>query len=284
MATFTVTKRLSVLIGCCYRPPNTTEEYMHKVSAELRAPQQRHQEAMYLLGGDFNLPDINWRDASVTGHQNPLAVNRGFLEAFDDIGLTQIVDFPTHSNPDHTLDLILTNRPSLIQRCEHLPGVADHDAVLAITRLASPLHKPIRRKIHRRTRTWKSFDNALQLIFHEQYTSDTPVQEMWSAFSAEVHNIMTDLIPSKWSTARYNQPWVTTAIERLARRKKRAHRKFRASGNNRHKTYPLWPAEARDAASDATSLQRLRHGYPWSGNRHQCQAAIFIREVAEERQ
>ena len=127
MATFTVTKRLSVLIGCCYRPPNTTEEYMHKVSAELRAPQQRHQEAMYLLGGDFNLPDINWRDASVTGHQNPLAVNRGFLEAFDDIGLTQIVDFPTHSNPDHTLDLILTNRPSLIQRCEHLPGVADHD-------------------------------------------------------------------------------------------------------------------------------------------------------------
>ena len=26
MATFTVTKRLAVLIGCCYRPPNTTEE------------------------------------------------------------------------------------------------------------------------------------------------------------------------------------------------------------------------------------------------------------------
>ena len=47
---------------------------------------------------------------------------------------------------------------------------------------------------------------------------------------------MTDLIPSKWSTTRYNQPWVTTAIKRLARLKKRAHRKFRASGNNRHKT------------------------------------------------
>ena len=122
-------------------------------TSELRATQQRHQEAMYLLGGDFNLPDTNWRDASVTGHQNPLAVDRGFLEAFDDIGLTQIVDFPTHSNPDHTLGLILTNRPSLIQRCEPLPGVADHDAVLAITvlaitKLASPLHKPIRRKIH----------------------------------------------------------------------------------------------------------------------------------------
>ena len=208
MATITVTKCLSVLIGCCYRPPNTTEEYMHKVTAELRAPQQRHQEAMYLLGGDFNLPDIDWRDASVTCHQNPLAVNRGFLETFEGIGLTQIVDFPTHSNPDHTLDLLLTNIPSLIQRCEPLPGVADHDAVLAITKLASPLHKPIRRRIH----LWKRADmeivrnriTTFSTSFHEQCSSDTPVQEMWSAFSSEIQNIMTDLVPSKWSTTLYN--------------------------------------------------------------------------------
>ena len=145
---------------------------------------------MYLLCCDFNLPDIHWIDASVTGHQNQLAVNRGFLEAFDDIGITQIVDFPTHSNPDHTLDLILTNRPSLIQRSEPLSGVADDDAVLAITKLASPLHKPIRRKIH----LWKKANmevvrqsiTTYSTIFHEQYTSDTPVQEMWSAFSSEV--------------------------------------------------------------------------------------------------
>ena len=55
MAKITFTKCLSVLIGFCYRPPDTTEEYMHKVTAELRATQQRQQEAMYLLGGDFNL-------------------------------------------------------------------------------------------------------------------------------------------------------------------------------------------------------------------------------------
>ena len=72
---------------------------MHKVTAELRATQQRHQEAMYLLGVDSNLPDTDWRDASVTGHHNPVAVNRGFLETFEDIGLTQIVDF------SHTLQL-----------------------------------------------------------------------------------------------------------------------------------------------------------------------------------
>ena len=59
---------------------------------------------------------------------------------------------------------------------------------------------------------------------------------MWSAFSSEIQNIMTDLVPSKWSTTRYNQPWVTTAIKRLARRKKKAYKKFRASRNNKDKT------------------------------------------------
>ena len=167
-------------------------------------------------------------------------MNRGFLETFEDIGLTQIVDFPTHSNPDHTLDLLLTNIPSLIQRCEPLPGVADHDAVLAITKLASPLHKPIRRRIH----LWKKANmeivrnriTTFSTSFHEQYSSETPVQEMWSAFPSEIQNIMTDLVPSKWSTTRYNQPWVTTAIKRLARRKKKAYKKFRASRNNKDKT------------------------------------------------
>ena len=183
--------------------------HMHKVTAELRATQQQHQEAMHLFGGDFNLQDIDWRGASVTGHQNPLTVNRGFLDALEDIGLTQIVDFPTPSNPDHTLDLILTNRSSLIQRCEPLPGLAHHDAVLAITKLASPMHKPIRHRIH----LWKKANMEIVrhrittygTTFHEQYTSDTPVQEMWSAFSSEIHHIMTDLIPSKLSTTRYNQ-------------------------------------------------------------------------------
>ena len=239
MATFTVTKRLSVLIGCCYRPPNTTEDYMHKVTAELRATQQRHQEAMYLLGGDLNLPDIDWRYASVAGHPNQLAINRGFLDTCEDIGLNQIVDFPTHSNPDHTLDSLLTNMPSLIQRCEPIHGVADHDAVLAITKLTSPLNKPIRRRI----RLWKKANmeivrqriTTFSTTFHEQYSSDTPVKEMWSAFSSEVHHIMADPIPSKWSTTRYNQPWVTTAIKRLARRKKKTYRKFRASGYNKDK-------------------------------------------------
>ena len=59
--------------------------------------------------------------------------------------------------------------------------------------------------------------DSFSVSLHAQFTSDTPIQELWSAFFNEVMQTMTALVPSKWSTTRYNQPWVTTAIKRLAR-------------------------------------------------------------------
>ena len=239
VASFKATKHLTVSVACCYRPPNSTLEYSESVASELFLIQQRNQEAMFLLGGDFNLPDINWEDTSIQGHQNTAALNNLFINTFEDIGLEQIVSFPTRFNPDHTLDLLLTNRPSLIQRCEPLPGMADHAAVLAITKLSSPHIRPAKRKIL----LWKRADmeavrrriTTFNASFHDQFTSDTPIQELWSAFSTEVMQIMTDLVPTKWTTSRYNQPWITTAIKRLSRRKKKAFIKYRATKRDKDK-------------------------------------------------
>lgn len=50
-----------------------------------------------------------------------------FLDLIHDSNLEQIVSFPTRK--DHVLDLFMTNRPSLVNRCEPLPGIVDHDIV-----------------------------------------------------------------------------------------------------------------------------------------------------------
>lgn len=50
-----------------------------------------------------------------------------FLDLIHDSNLEQIVSFPTRK--DHVLDLFITNRPSLLNRCEPLPGIVDHDIV-----------------------------------------------------------------------------------------------------------------------------------------------------------
>lgn len=53
-----------------------------------------------------------------------------FLDLIHDTicsNLEQIVSFPTRK--DHVLVLFMTNRPSLVNRCEPLPGIVDHDIV-----------------------------------------------------------------------------------------------------------------------------------------------------------
>ena len=67
---------------------------------------------------------------------------------------------------------------------------------------------------------------AFDTTFHVRYNCDSPIQEMWTTFTEEIQKGMTNLVPSKWSTLRYNQPWVNTSIKRLARRKKKAFKKI----------------------------------------------------------
>ena len=77
--------------------------------------------------------------------------------------------------------------------------------------------------------------DSFSASFHAQFTSNTPIQELWSAFSKEVMQTMTALVPSKLSMTRYNQAWVTTAIKRLARRKNKVFIKHRATKRDKDK-------------------------------------------------
>ena len=42
-----------------------------------------------------------------------------------------MVTEPTRHSPDNTLDLFLTSNPNLIQKVDILPGLGEHDVVLA---------------------------------------------------------------------------------------------------------------------------------------------------------
>ena len=78
--------------------------------------------------GDFNLPDIDWTSNSVVNHQYPLDINQFILAMAAECYFTQLVNFPTHR--ENILDIVFTNRPSLVNCCTVVPGVSDDDAVL----------------------------------------------------------------------------------------------------------------------------------------------------------
>ena len=185
--------------------------------------------------GDFNLPDIDWPTDQIIGHQYPLRLNDSFLQVLARTGLEQIVHFPTRL--DNTLDLVLTNRPSLVNRCEGLPGIGDHDVVFADFNTQARRQKPVRHMIH----LWKRADfNLIRSEtkvwadnFVANHSSSTPVEVLSSEIEHYLEKTLKHHVPSKMTSSRFNQPWYSTATKRICRRKARAFKKARRTNRDR---------------------------------------------------
>ena len=95
-------------------------------------------------GGDFKLPDIDWEIRSEISHQYPKHINDKFIEVIDDCYLEQLVTFPIRAT--NTLDLLLTNRASLLNRCKSTAGFGHHISSSDI-QCHPQLPKPIQPKI-----------------------------------------------------------------------------------------------------------------------------------------
>ena len=90
---------------------------------------RRYPNSFIFCTGDFNLPDIDWTSNSIVNHQYSLdIINRFILTMAAECYFTQLVNFPTCR--ENILDIVFTNRPSLVNCCTVVPGVSDHDAVL----------------------------------------------------------------------------------------------------------------------------------------------------------
>jgi hypothetical protein len=137
-------------------------------------------------------------------------VNNAFLTLVEDIGLQQMVDFHTRNNA--TLDLFLTNRPSLINRLKPIPGISDHDALF----IDSDVQAKLRRTISRQIFLWKKADleklqNDMQAFcqsFISKFSTSHPIDSLWTAFKNGCLNVLRSSVPPKMATERYSQPWI----------------------------------------------------------------------------
>ena len=228
-------KKTSLVIVSVYRPPNTDIDYALDLCSKIKHIVNTNRSATIWISGDLNLPDIDWKTESIEGHQSSNAINTAFLSAFQELGLTQIVDFPTRLH--NTLDLFLTNRPSMISNCTPLPGVSDHEMILTISDVQAKRLKPVSRKIL----LWNKADiqnirNDLSTFSSNYLTSvtiNTPVEEQWRIISRHLTQTIDNLVPSKMSTTRFNQPWITRQLKRLARKKSRSYKKAKQSDDPR---------------------------------------------------
>ena len=105
-ARFQISASKSLTLGCFYRPPHskfsTSEELVEYLDLK---PKNSNQTIV--LGGDFNLPGIDWDNWVV----NPKSANKSqcelLLSRLDTHALAQI--HKEHTREENILDLLITN-------------------------------------------------------------------------------------------------------------------------------------------------------------------------------
>ena len=232
-------RRESLVVGAAYRPPSSSLEYMDCLCNVIQDVTNKNNKSILWLGGDFNLPDIDWKTFAIVGHQYPRAISENFISTMTATGLDQVVNFPTRL--DNTLDLFLTNRPSCINKCQPIPGISDHEIVFVDTDIKPRRRKPVKRKIF----LWDKADmnvlheegNKMMQEFVSKFDSSSSVTEMWDYIESKLANIL-ELVPSKFTSTRFNQPWVTRKVKQLSRQKQCAYSKA-CSCRRQHKKR-LW--------------------------------------------
>ena len=144
-----------------------------------------------------------------------------------------MVLFPTRLN--NTLDIIATNRPTFVNNCIPHPGLSDHQTAVMLNIVSHPRRsKPVKRKVS----LWKRADiNTIRNHVDIQITNfvtnnniNTPVDELWCKFKDLVASSMS-FVPSKTTSTRYSQPWITPKCKRLSRRKKRAYNRAKRTNH-----------------------------------------------------
>ncbi|GAB0209183.1 mitochondrial enolase superfamily member 1 [Grus japonensis] len=112
---------MDIIAGVRYRPPDQGDRADEALYRQIGAASC--SQALVLMG-DFNHPDIRWRDNAAERKQS-----RKFLKCIDDNFLLQVIEEPMRRGA--MLDLVLTNKEGLVGdvQLKGSLGCSDHEMV-----------------------------------------------------------------------------------------------------------------------------------------------------------
>ena len=132
-----------------YHPSSSGELYLTELCHQLKLIRNKYSNSAFWIGGDINLPDIDWSTNGMQNHHYSLSLNNIFLLLLflHTNVLIHMVDVSTMGA--NILDIFITNRPCLVEECNTIVGISDH----ARTRTCARTHT----HTHTHTSTQKQF-------------------------------------------------------------------------------------------------------------------------------
>ncbi|GAB0182454.1 mitochondrial enolase superfamily member 1 [Grus japonensis] len=174
-----------------------------------------------VLMGDFNHPDICWRDNTAERKQS-----RKFLECVDDNFLLQVIEESMRRGA--MLDLILTNKEGLVGdvKLEGSLGCSDHEMVeFKILRAARRARSKLTTLDFRRA-DFGLFRDLLGRIPWDKALEGRGAQDSWLVFKGHLPQAQEQCIPTKRKSSKNTKrpPWMNKELLGKVKQKKEAYR------------------------------------------------------------
>lgn len=222
------TKTKNIVLGCFYRPPSADIANMEELDISLKNVIGKSKEKITILGGDFNLPHINWTNLSVNPGSIQTNQHHQLLEIAEDAGLQQMQLHATRQS--NNLDLYFTNYPTLVKSCDTAPGFSDHDLVVTDSDIKPKYNKPKRRKIFKYNKAnWTSINTKMEELSNKIINMKETINTRWNVLKSGIMDTMNDKIPSKLSSKGHSMPWISSKLKKSIRRKHKLYQQARQS-------------------------------------------------------
>ena len=208
----------NLVLACLYRQPDDKAHGHPSTSTDLNSALNKLMKAIdglnpapdIIIGGDFNIPHINWHNCTPTaGASKDEKVMLNHLNVMcNELLLTQVIKSPTHKD-GNTLDLVFVNNTSLVHDIAILPVLqsTSHHSIIQIstTYKADPIDDCSRPKpsmfnalnFFHQDADWDKLEEALQCVDLNESMKDKTPDEMLDVLYSVTYKAAKDNIPEK---------------------------------------------------------------------------------------
>ncbi|MEL7079481.1 MAG: reverse transcriptase domain-containing protein, partial [Cyanobacteria bacterium J06582_2] len=224
-------------IASWYRSPQESAQNIENLRSQLEKIRSMHNKEklpnIHILG-DLNYSHISWPDRiHREGRRLYPSEGKSLLDIMDDHSLTQLVNFPTRE--EATLDLIMTTTPDQFKEIYSPYKFSDHSAIKCILRTPESIKGGLKRIIKKYNQG--NFDKMR--VEASKFSCSTylngkenerNIDENWNLITSFINDTIKENVPTK-VTRQNSLPWITDRIRNLIRRRDKAHKRSKQTGN-----------------------------------------------------
>ena len=220
-----------LFIASYYGPQEGKPKAVDKLFDSLSKVLAKQRFPNVIVGGDFNLGDIDWHTWTTTNPKTA-AVHRKFMNLLLENSLAQLITEVTRPISESTFDLVATTNAQLISDIEYNPGIT-FNINLRPTQQRKPPRKIYNFKNAKEDSLKQNVKEHTQKFLASNPINNS-VDTNWVKIRKFLLDAMDKNVPSKMSRGKRHLPWITKDLKRQMRKRDKLHslaRKYQNSSS-----------------------------------------------------